>query len=48
MWGCLHQANIYPDTQHAFHNDTGQRYNEEAALAAWQDTVAWFAEHVRG
>jgi carboxymethylenebutenolidase len=37
---------IYPDTQHAFHNDTGQRYNEEASLQAWADTVAWFAEHI--
>ena len=37
---------IYPDTQHAFHNDTGQRYNEKQALAAWNDTVAWFAEYV--
>ncbi len=44
--GITFQFNIYPNTQHAFHNDTGQRYNEEAALQAWSDTVAWFAEHV--
>ena len=37
---------IYPDTQHAFHNDTGQRYNEEQALQAWADTLAWFRQYV--
>jgi carboxymethylenebutenolidase len=37
---------IYPGTQHAFHNDTGQRYNEEQALQAWADTLAWFREYV--
>ncbi len=37
---------IYPDTQHAFHNDTGQRYNEEQALQAWADTIAWFRQYV--
>jgi carboxymethylenebutenolidase len=40
------QINVYPNTQHAFHNDTGQRYNEEASLQAWADTVAWFAQHI--
>lgn len=44
--GITHQINIYSDTQHAFHNDTGQRYNEEAALMAWADTVPWFAQYV--
>jgi carboxymethylenebutenolidase len=44
--GVTFQFNIYPNTQHAFHNDTGQRYNEVASLQAWADTVAWFAEHV--
>ena len=45
--GVTFQINIYPDTGHAFHNDTGQRYNEEQALAAWQDTVAWFEQYVK-
>ena len=31
--GVTFQINIYPDTQHAFHNDTGPRWNEEQALA---------------
>jgi carboxymethylenebutenolidase len=46
--GITFQINIYPDTQHAFHNDTGPRYNEEQALQAWQDTVAWFEQYVKG
>jgi carboxymethylenebutenolidase len=46
--GVTHQINVYPDTQHAFHNDTGQRYNEEQALAAWQDTLDWFSQHLTG
>jgi dienelactone hydrolase len=41
--GVTYQINVYPNTQHAFHNDTGARWNEEQALAAWNDTVAWFA-----
>jgi carboxymethylenebutenolidase len=44
--GIVHEIKIYPNTQHAFNNDTGQRYNQEAALAAWRDTLAWFAQHV--
>jgi carboxymethylenebutenolidase len=44
--GVTYQFNIYPGTQHAFHNDTGPRYNEEQALAAWNDALAWFATHV--
>jgi carboxymethylenebutenolidase len=46
--GVTFQINIYPNTQHQFHNDTGQRYNEEQALAAWDDTLAWFEQYVKG
>jgi carboxymethylenebutenolidase len=46
--GVIFQIEVYPETQHAFHNDTGQRYNEEQALAAWNDTLAWFETYVRG
>ena len=35
--------NVYPDTQHAFHNDTSAaRYNREAAELAWARTIAFF------
>jgi carboxymethylenebutenolidase len=44
--GVTYQINVYPDTQHAFHNDTGQRYNEEQAQAAWHDMLAWFEQHL--
>ncbi len=44
--GTTHQINIYPGVNHAFHNDTGQRYNEEQATQAWNDALAWFAEHI--
>ena len=45
--GVTFQINIYPDTQHAFHNDTSPRWNEEQALQAWSDTVAWFETYVK-
>ena len=41
------EIKVYPDTQHAFHNDTSPRWNEEQALAAWNDTVAWFRTYVK-
>jgi carboxymethylenebutenolidase len=44
--GVTFQINIYPGVGHAFHNDTGERYLEEQATQAWQDTLAWFAEHI--
>jgi len=46
----LKKANIeykifmYPGTSHAFNNDTGPRYNEEAAKLAWKRTVDFFKE----
>lgn len=46
--GVTYEIKIYPDTQHAFHNDTGPRWNEEQALQAWSDTLAWFATYVKG
>jgi carboxymethylenebutenolidase len=41
-----HQMNVYPGVDHAFHNDTGERYNEEQATQAWNDMLAWFQEHL--
>jgi carboxymethylenebutenolidase len=46
--GITYQINVYPGTQHAFNNDTGPRYNEEQALAAWQDALEWFAMYLGG
>ncbi len=39
---------VYPDADHAFNNDTGQRYNPQAANDAWARTLAWFDQYVRG
>lgn len=45
--GVTFEIAVYPNTQHAFHNDTSARWNEEQALDAWRDTVAWFDQYVR-
>jgi carboxymethylenebutenolidase len=37
---------IYPGVDHAFFNDTGGRYDEDAATDAWERTLAWFREHL--
>jgi carboxymethylenebutenolidase len=37
---------IYPDADHAFHNNTGTRYNHQAAEDAWARTLAWFAKYL--
>lgn len=44
--GVTYQMKVYPGVDHAFHNDTGQRYNQAQATQAWQDTLAWFAQYV--
>jgi carboxymethylenebutenolidase len=44
--GVTHQMKVYPGVNHAFHNDTGQRYVEEQATQAWLDTLAWFEQYV--
>jgi carboxymethylenebutenolidase len=44
--GVTYQMNVYPGVQHAFHNDTGERYVEEQATRAWQDTLAWFERYL--
>jgi carboxymethylenebutenolidase len=39
---------MYEGAQHAFNNDTSPtRYNKEAALLAWQRTVAFFKEKLK-
>jgi carboxymethylenebutenolidase len=43
-----YERHLYPGTQHGFHNDTTPRYDEAAAKLAWQRTLAFFNEHVRG
>jgi carboxymethylenebutenolidase len=38
---------IYPGAAHAFFNDTGQRYDAEAAKDAWARTIAFFRTHLK-
>jgi len=44
--GVTHEMKLYPGVGHAFHNDTGNNWNEEQGLQAWKDTLAWFAKYV--
>ena len=38
---------IYPNANHAFHNDTGANYNATAAKDAWAKTLAWFEKYLK-
>ena len=44
--GVPHDFHIYPGANHAFFNDTGDRYNAEAAADAWMRAVAWFHQYL--
>lgn len=37
---------VYPNVDHAFHNDTGDRYSAAAARAAWAETLTWFGKYL--
>jgi carboxymethylenebutenolidase len=39
---------VYENTGHAFHNDTGARYDPAAACDAWSKTIAFFNQHLNG
>lgn len=39
---------VYEGAGHGFANPSGQSWNEEAATAAWQRTVAFLAKHLGG
>jgi len=42
----IYEKVIYPNADHAFHNDTGQRYNPEAARDAWMRALDWFGKYL--
>jgi carboxymethylenebutenolidase len=44
--GQPYEVAVYPGVNHAFHNDTGARYNAAQAEAAWVATVEWFRRYV--
>jgi len=37
---------VYPNVDHAFHNDTGARYDAAAVKAAWGEALAWFGKYL--
>jgi carboxymethylenebutenolidase len=43
-----YQGFVYEGAQHGFHNDTTPRYDEAAAKLAWQRTLDFFNQHLRG
>ena len=45
--GKIYEKVIYPNADHAFHNDTSSRFNPEAASDAWARMLAWFEKYVR-
>ncbi len=44
--GLTHEIVTYPNANHAFFNDTGQRYNATAAAAAYAKLMEWFGSHL--
>jgi carboxymethylenebutenolidase len=46
--GVRYERHLYPGTQHGFHNDTTPRYDAAAAKLAWERTVDFLNQHVRG
>ncbi len=44
--GLVHEIVIEPDADHAFFNDSGQRYNAVAAADAWTRLQDWFGRHL--
>lgn len=44
--GLVHELVTEPGADHAFFNDTGQRYNPVAAADAWRRTTDWFDRYL--
>lgn len=44
--GNPHQIFTAPDADHAFFNDTGQRYNATAATEAWRRVLDWYGTYL--
>ncbi len=44
--GLQHEIVTYPGADHAFFNDTGPRYNANAATQAWTKVQEWFGKYV--
>lgn len=46
--GARYTAHQYPGTQHGFNNDTTPRFDAAAAKLAWDRTMAFFNQNLRG
>ena len=46
--GKKYQLFVYDGANHGFHNDTTPRYDEAAATLAWQRTLEFFNQNLRG
>lgn len=44
--GVPHDYQVYAGANHAFFNDTGDRYNKDAATDAWMRAIAWFQQYL--
>lgn len=44
--GVPYRITVYPGVNHAFHNDTGNRYDPMQAQKAWVATVEWFKKYL--
>jgi carboxymethylenebutenolidase len=44
--GKTFKRTIHPGVGHAFNNDTGPAYDEQAAVEAWTETLEWFSQHL--
>jgi carboxymethylenebutenolidase len=44
--GVPHDFVVEPGANHAFFNDTGERYNPRAAADAWSRALAWFRQYL--
>ena len=44
--GLTHELRVFDGVDHAFFNDTGPRYDADAAAQAYQATLDWFGQHL--
>jgi carboxymethylenebutenolidase len=44
--GLTHELRMFDGVDHAFFNDTGPRYDAEAAAEAYQAMLDWFGQHL--
>ena len=43
----VHEAYIYENANHGFHNDSTPRYDAEMAALAWNRTIRWLDTYLK-